>query len=152
MTIQSENPDYKPKGEVIYGAMSAEATEIPTATAYAVTGVEQESAKSPPVATNEDKKPLPETCRVFVEPKFTKLGRSPQTVICPHCQEKMLTKTKKKVGGVAVASSAITCLVFWPLFWVPLVCTDCQSVVHRCSKCDRHIGRADPFARDVAQA
>jgi hypothetical protein len=74
-----------------------------------------------------------------------KLGRKPQQIVCPFCNAQGRTQTKRVMSKVGLGTSAVCCLVFWPLFWVPLVAGSCQTVIHYCSRCNREVGDSRPL-------
>jgi len=73
------------------------------------------------------------------------LGRRPQHIVCPYCHRKGITRTRKVMSAVGIGTSVMCCLVFWPLFWVPLVAGKCQTVVHYCCHCQKEVGDSRPL-------
>lgn len=138
MTITAETSTNNSGSE--YQAKNASdpsgANQIPMATAV-----------DPSMANKTSAAPV--TAKAFGKQSF---GRKPQNVVCPACQAQMCTRTKSRISDVGVVSSVCTCLVFWPLAWVPLVLRDFKTIVHRCSKCDAPIGSAKPFAKSLKKA
>jgi len=73
------------------------------------------------------------------------LGRFPVRITCPRCSASVVTQVERRTGAYAWLLTGLTCLVFWPLFFVPL-CADCsQDAVHRCPACRKEIGVAKQF-------
>mmetsp|Transcript_50763 Transcript_50763/g.75233 ORF Transcript_50763/g.75233 Transcript_50763/m.75233 type:complete len:136 (+) Transcript_50763:168-575(+) len=75
---------------------------------------------------------------------YENLGRSPCQLKCPHCHEEMVTNVREKVNAVTVGGVIVCFLIFWPLFWLPLVISSCKSTIHTCTNCHREVGETQP--------
>jgi hypothetical protein len=81
----------------------------------------------------------------FILYAMTGLGREPvQLPACPYCHRPTVTIVKHEVEGVTVLAAAIVMLLFWPLFWLPLLVPACKASKHYCSECHRPLGRTEP--------
>lgn len=74
-------------------------------------------------------------------PPRTDLGSRPASVTCPYCTSTVTTRTNHNCGDCTIISVIILLLFFWPLFWVPFVSPSCQDVEHKCSNCNRMVGK-----------
>ncbi|OMJ18121.1 hypothetical protein AYI70_g5541 [Smittium culicis] len=59
----------------------------------------------------------------------------PIQMICPNCQMQIVTCVELYPGTQATLCSIATCLIFWPLFWVPLCSPACLDRIHTCPNC-----------------
>ncbi|OMJ18815.1 hypothetical protein AYI69_g6864 [Smittium culicis] len=59
----------------------------------------------------------------------------PIQMICPNCQMHIVTCVELYPGTQATLCSIATCLIFWPLFWVPLCSPACLDRIHTCPNC-----------------
>ena len=67
-------------------------------------------------------------------------SRQPAALICPHCHQSTYTTVSHHPTAYTYASTAFLCLVFLPMFWLPVCVPACNSSEHHCSRCDRIIG------------
>ena len=79
---------------------------------------------------------------------FIYKNRSECIVLCPYCKQQVRTKIIEKVGTCAIIVIVIICFIFWPLFWIPLLCNCCgiKNKDHYCTntECQRRIGQYAP--------
>jgi hypothetical protein len=137
MTVPSTNPDFKEstplaRAEPIYsGARASQAPQtIPMATAIPIVEGSSYQTSKP---TNKNQSQFPSVAQATTATTITRyisLGRKPLRVVCPHCQYDGVTRTTKTVSGVGAVSAGAMCFIFWPLFWIPLVCTDVSALLH----------------------
>mmetsp|Transcript_44193 Transcript_44193/g.66628 ORF Transcript_44193/g.66628 Transcript_44193/m.66628 type:complete len:129 (+) Transcript_44193:133-519(+) len=68
--------------------------------------------------------------------------RKSQRVNCPHCNQNVVTRTKWRIGSDTLIWVICLLFFFWPLAWLPLLFTDCQTVEHYCTNpdCNERIG------------
>lgn len=52
------------------------------------------------------------------------LSSRPQPVTCPFCNASVVTRVREEISGCTIALVIILLLLFWPLFWLPLICKD----------------------------
>jgi predicted RNA-binding Zn-ribbon protein involved in translation (DUF1610 family) len=74
-------------------------------------------------------------------------SRNPVTLsYCPNCaKEHVSTHTRTRANGVTMICVVIGVVVFWPLFWVPLVVKPMKQTNHYCKNCGVKVGRVKPF-------
>ncbi|KAJ1925598.1 hypothetical protein IWQ60_004460 [Tieghemiomyces parasiticus] len=65
----------------------------------------------------------------------------PIVVHCPKCQTTVTSVIVPKTGTKGGIAALITCLVCWPVFWIPLVMDSCKDEVHLCPTCKQELGR-----------
>mmetsp|Transcript_38370 Transcript_38370/g.91868 ORF Transcript_38370/g.91868 Transcript_38370/m.91868 type:complete len:210 (+) Transcript_38370:184-813(+) len=71
------------------------------------------------------------------------LGTRPASVTCPYCQHTGKTRINHNCGDCAWIAVILLLLFCWPLFWLPLVCQNCQDVEHSCSNCGKLVGKSN---------
>lgn len=73
--------------------------------------------------------------------------RSPVVMdACPYCGGvNVPTRTVARPDIWTLGAVVLILIVFWPLFWVPLVLNMCKTVVHYCSSCGAQVGRVPAF-------
>jgi hypothetical protein len=59
-----------------------------------------------------------------------KTHRSPHNINCPYCQQSAVTRTRSQIDCFTITMIVILILLFWPLFWVPLVVPGCKTTEH----------------------
>ncbi|CAG8434881.1 8766_t:CDS:1 [Funneliformis mosseae] len=59
----------------------------------------------------------------------------PVGVICPHCNNEIVTIVTEAPGSTAYILAGILCCVFWPLMWLPCVISGCLDKTHSCPVC-----------------
>jgi hypothetical protein len=52
------------------------------------------------------------------------LSSHPENMTCQFCNQSMVTRTSNEIGGCTIVIVIILVILFWPLFWLPLVCKD----------------------------
>jgi predicted RNA-binding Zn-ribbon protein involved in translation (DUF1610 family) len=74
-------------------------------------------------------------------------SRKPVTLsYCPNCAKPhVTTHTLTKANGVTMVCVVAGVVVFWPLFWVPLVAKPMKQTNHYCQNCGVKVGRVKPF-------
>ncbi|KAJ1967072.1 hypothetical protein H4R35_006818 [Dimargaris xerosporica] len=65
----------------------------------------------------------------------------PILATCPKCQLQVTSEIDTKVGTKSGLFALLTCVVCWPLFWIPLCMNSCKDEVHRCPNCKTELGR-----------
>jgi LITAF-like zinc ribbon domain len=66
---------------------------------------------------------------------------------CPHCHTtNVRTTTRTYPSPITWLAVLLVFLIFWPLFWVPLVLDQCRHTTHVCSHCHQEIGQVPAFA------
>lgn len=71
-----------------------------------------------------------------------RLGPNPASMICPHCQQPIITRTMQTAGGYACFVAAILCIFGLGLCaFIPFLLPDCQDTNHSCPLCKRAVGR-----------
>jgi LITAF-like zinc ribbon domain len=66
---------------------------------------------------------------------------------CPHCHTtNVRTTTRTYPSLITWVAVLLVFLIFWPLFWVPLVLDQCRHTTHICSHCHQEIGQVPAFA------
>jgi hypothetical protein len=81
------------------------------------------------------------------------LGRQPVSITCPHCNQVGLTRVESRCDAGSGASAAILCVVgfFCCICLAFAACLPCcvdkmQATEHRCSKCNRVVGKVRSFS------
>jgi LITAF-like zinc ribbon domain len=65
---------------------------------------------------------------------------------CPHCHTtNVRTTTRTYPSAVTWLAVILMIIIFWPLFWVPLVLDQCRHTTHICSHCHQEIGQIPAF-------
>jgi hypothetical protein len=80
-------------------------------------------SQSLPVATPSAVTTTTTTTTKVIHP-LQSLSSSPQPVTCPFCNASIVTRVREEISGCTIALVVILLLVFWPLFWLPLICRD----------------------------
>jgi len=73
-------------------------------------------------------------------PVYARFGSQPVEISCPSCHRQMRTRTSEVIGVGAIVAVIILLFLFWPLFWLPLVISDCKEVHHYCTLCRAKVG------------
>ncbi|KAF4713001.1 hypothetical protein FOZ63_002997, partial [Perkinsus olseni] len=63
------------------------------------------------------------------------LGHSPDLVPCRHCGHEGLTIVEHRNSCGTYICSCLLLLLFFPVFWVPFFCHNCQEADHVCAAC-----------------
>ena len=66
-------------------------------------------------------------------------------ICCPHCNMTGITQTKTFPNLKTLLAMVLIVVIFWPLFWVPLLVDNCKETEHSCSNCDKTLGSVDSF-------
>jgi len=75
------------------------------------------------------------------------LGRNPVQMNCPMCKKQnVTTRTKTYPNWMTWAAAAGMALIFWPVFWIPLVIDPAKKTEHYCSNCHENVGTVQPFS------
>ena len=78
----------------------------------------------------------------------TYISRQESIVVCPYCQQQVRTRVVSKIGICMILIIVIICFIFWPFFWIPLVCCggSCKNKDHYCTnpKCGQRVGSYAP--------
>ncbi|CAJ1935174.1 unnamed protein product [Cylindrotheca closterium] len=69
-----------------------------------------------------------------------KFGSRPFDITCPNCHRQGLTRTDVVISTGTIVAIILLLFFFWPLFWLPLVMTDCKQVDHYCPHCRVKVG------------
>lgn len=67
------------------------------------------------------------------------LGYEPKEITCPFCEHQGVTSIRSTVDLFTITAVVIIFLVFWPLFWIPLVAPGCKVTEHFCTHCHRKV-------------
>ncbi|KAF4667256.1 hypothetical protein FOL47_003658 [Perkinsus chesapeaki] len=62
-------------------------------------------------------------------------------VTCPNCKTQGPTRVWHRINVGSLVAMVVIAVVFFPLFWLPLVCQSCQSAEHHCSTCNYKVGQ-----------
>ena len=69
-----------------------------------------------------------------------------QLAFCPNCsKEDVRTRTRTYPSFVTWTLAFVTGVVFFPVFWVPLVVDGAKQTDHYCQNCGVKVGRVKPF-------
>ncbi|KAF4743155.1 hypothetical protein FOZ63_000453 [Perkinsus olseni] len=69
------------------------------------------------------------------------LGHSPDLVPCGHCGHEGLTIVEHRNSCGTYICSCLLLLLFFPVFWVPFFCHNCQEANHVCAACGEQVGK-----------
>jgi hypothetical protein len=64
----------------------------------------------------------------------------PILVTCPNCNRNVTTVVDTTPGPGTWCGSAMLCIFFWPLFWLPFCVPEMQDQYHFCPACGAQIG------------
>ncbi|KAJ1675320.1 hypothetical protein EV182_001499 [Spiromyces aspiralis] len=96
------------------------------------------------IQTNETMNDLiydrPLTATTQVSSAVPNLGWHSRALECPWCHANIQTEVRRKIRFKSGGSAVAVGLVFWPLFWVPLVIPQLKRHKHYCPSCHRCIG------------
>lgn len=92
------------------------------------------AASATPVSSSIQKPPAPGV-QTTVPAGYMKLGKDPSRCTCPHCNQTMVTRTTHKIDTVTILLVIVMLLVFWPLFFLPLIIPGCKATEHYCTSC-----------------
>ena len=75
------------------------------------------------------------------------LNRHPtQLGSCPRCSSPDIsTRTQTYPSCETWALCVVLALVFWPVFWIPLVMDSTKRTDHLCNRCHEVVGTVKPF-------
>jgi hypothetical protein len=66
---------------------------------------------------------------------------------CPHCRAvNVPTLTRTFPSAVTWLAVLVMLIIFWPLFWLPLVVDQCRHTTHVCTICHNEVGEVPAFA------
>jgi hypothetical protein len=66
---------------------------------------------------------------------------------CPHCRAvNVPTLTRTFPSAVTCLAVLVMLIIFWPLFWLPLVLDQCRHTTHVCTNCHNEVGEVPAFA------
>jgi LITAF-like zinc ribbon domain len=73
--------------------------------------------------------------------------RTPTVIpLCPVCSKRNVrTRIRTAPDWLTWVTVAVLLVVFWPLFWIPLVTDACRRTTHYCTACGAEIGSIRPF-------
>jgi len=72
-------------------------------------------------------------------PVLPHLGRLAANYTCPYCSHVGPTILKEKLGVCSIIAIVVLVVVFWPLFWLPLIMPGCKDKEHICPNCHRKV-------------
>ncbi|PVU93466.1 hypothetical protein BB559_003258 [Furculomyces boomerangus] len=72
----------------------------------------------------------------------TKKKITPVNVLCPSCNQRVLTTIKTKFGAKTFLAAVGVGIVCWPLAWVPLVIKPLKNKKHVCPSCGINLGKS----------
>lgn len=95
-----------------------------------------------PPPTNNDGAPVQTATPVIQggNVNVAPLGSRPGQFTCPYCNTTMQTKVNFKIDVCTILAVVIILLLFWPLFWIPLLVPQCKTAEHYCTNCHRKLG------------
>jgi LITAF-like zinc ribbon domain len=64
---------------------------------------------------------------------------------CPFCQNTARTQTRTHPNWLTWIAVVSLLIIFWPIFWIPLVCDSWKQTDHYCSHCNVKVGEVSPF-------
>eukprot|EP00092_Neocalanus_flemingeri_P021625 GFUD01023455.1.p1 GENE.GFUD01023455.1~~GFUD01023455.1.p1 ORF type:complete len:183 (+),score=58.91 GFUD01023455.1:343-891(+) len=69
-------------------------------------------------------------------------GHRPVTMVCPHCQKNITTRTSSEPGALAWIIGGVLCFVgLWPCACIPCCIDSLNQVTHTCPGCSNTLGR-----------
>ncbi|XP_034250962.1 lipopolysaccharide-induced tumor necrosis factor-alpha factor homolog [Thrips palmi] len=72
------------------------------------------------------------------------LGSEPVQITCPHCNNYVVTKVDYQANNSTHIKALLLCLLCGCLpGLIPYCCNSCQSAVHTCPVCHKHVGTDD---------
>ncbi|KAK9718509.1 LITAF-like zinc ribbon domain [Popillia japonica] len=87
---------------------------------------------------------LGSTSDTVIMTPIAQFGPKSQSVVCPHCRNKILTKVDAETSTKTHNASVIMCvLLLWPCAWMPYYMDRCKSRTHYCSNCGAYLGSYD---------
>uniref|UniRef100_A0A7S1Y9N8 LITAF domain-containing protein n=1 Tax=Grammatophora oceanica TaxID=210454 RepID=A0A7S1Y9N8_9STRA len=66
---------------------------------------------------------------------------------CPVCNVPSVTRVRTYPDFLTWILCIVLFVLFWPIFWIPLVCDSCKMTKHYCSQCNALVGEVRPFER-----
>ena len=76
----------------------------------------------------------------MVAQRPVRFGEMSQNVVCPGCQQSVLTSTEYVAGTCTFIAALVVCLFFWPCAWVPCCIDSTKDVTHSCPNCSTVLG------------
>lgn len=146
----STKPSAPPEAEVYLGTAEAmEAADLPVASAVPLLE-EEDSATAAATTTTETEYPssyhqVPTESQVAVatateEPVLMRgLGLYPKQITCPYCHRDGKTNIHTSADMATIITIIVLLMLFWPIFWLPLVLPGCKKVEHFCQFCHRKV-------------
>ena len=106
--------------------------------------------KDIPVVAQQQQRPLPQQPQQQqrgIRSELVFSDRDPVVLdICPYCNTANVpTRTVARPDIWTLGAVVLILIVFWPLFWVPLVLRMCKTVLHYCTSCGTQVGRVPAF-------
>ncbi|PWA00231.1 hypothetical protein BB558_003727 [Smittium angustum] len=74
-------------------------------------------------------------------PLVAKFEGVPVNIICPNCNQNVVTIVKKKHGAKTAFAVIGVGIIFWPLMWVPLVTDYFKKSTYFCPSCNTKLGK-----------
>ncbi|GAA5917992.1 hypothetical protein JCM5296_007216 [Sporobolomyces johnsonii] len=91
---------------------------------------------APPLPSSQPFYAAPPPMAVLVAPADPlTLTDRPDIVHCTRCGYTGPSDLRLIPTGKTYCASLVTCLIFWPLLWVPFCIPQCNAVEHDCPRC-----------------
>ncbi len=68
------------------------------------------------------------------------MHRVPVMALCPRCKKAVKSVVSYRTGRGTYVSMLMTCLVVFPLVWLPYCMESCKDAVHECPECGMVLG------------
>jgi hypothetical protein len=101
-------------------------------------------ATPPPTAPRQEQQPSSSSSAP--DPSACLTSRHPmQMRECPNCHQGSRTRIETFPTCQSWLLAGILLVVFWPVFWIPLVVDTCKQTNHHCVSCGAKVGQVDAF-------
>ncbi|XP_023219657.1 lipopolysaccharide-induced tumor necrosis factor-alpha factor homolog [Centruroides sculpturatus] len=77
---------------------------------------------------------------ILMQQNKLNVGKYPVKFTCPNCKREGTTFVQMENGRFAYLATFVTCLVFLPLFFVPLCIDATKDIIHTCPFCHAIVG------------
>jgi hypothetical protein len=135
MTLKGES-NVSPEAEIDLNSAPPEenpppfAMAIPAGNSYKPAPASSTASRPTTTTTTTYTVPAPSPAATGQVVNLTNLGTSPHNINCPYCQQSAVTRTRSQIDCFTITMIVILILLFWPLFWVPLVVPGCKTTEH----------------------
>ena len=77
----------------------------------------------------------------YVPAASSSFGIRPVSMVCPHCQKNITTRTDSEASALAWIIGGVLCLLaLWPCACIPCCIDSLQQVTHSCPNCNNTLG------------